>query len=52
VVVDEVVCPNDTCAWWDDGEWLYRDTAHLSPEGVRRLAPLLREFIQKRIENQ
>lgn len=46
IVVDDIICPDKTCTWRDDGIWLYRDTAHLSPTGVRRLAPLFKKFFE------
>jgi peptidoglycan/LPS O-acetylase OafA/YrhL len=38
----EVLCPDGQCRVFDGQEWLYRDDAHLSPQGSRLTTELLR----------
>ena len=44
-VVDDL-CPGGVCAANRDGEWIYRDGLHISPQGARSLAASFIEGLQ------
>lgn len=45
IVVDDVLCPKNTCQTKDDKGWIYQDSRHITPYGSRLTRPVFEKFI-------